>query len=115
MPVGALIAREFITDGAEFACFTEVWHGVVFMSPDLVCVDPPFRVKEFVATMKEALGGLRGLPDVLGFFPDGRIRLYEAKNVGAKDKLQEGQHRFANMARSLFGDKVEFGVTEWGH
>lgn len=65
--------------------------------------------------MKEALGGLRGLPDVLGFFPDGRIRLYEAKNVGAKDKLQEGQHRFANMARSLFGDKVEFGVTEWGH
>ncbi len=47
IPVGALIAREFIDDGAEFAFFTEMWHGVVFIGPDLVCVDPPPRVKDF--------------------------------------------------------------------
>jgi hypothetical protein len=115
IPVGALIAREFISDGAEFAFFTEMWHGVVFIGPDLICVDPPPRVKDFIVTMKTALGGLRGLPDVIGFFPDGRIRLHEAKNAGAKDKLQKGQHAFANTARSIYGDKVEFGVTEWGH
>lgn len=56
-------------------------------------------LKIFITTMKTALGGLRGLPDVIGFFPDGRIRLHEAKNAGAKDRLQAGQHAFANMAR----------------
>ncbi len=115
IPVGALIAREFIEDGAEYAFFTEMWHGVVFIGPDLVCVEPPARVQEFVRTMKEALGRLRGLPDVMGFFPDGRIRLHEAKNAGAKDRLQAGQHEFATVARSIFGDKIEFGITEWGH
>lgn len=115
IPVGALIAREFIKAGAEYAFFTEMWHGVVFLNPELVCVDPPEKVKRFVSTMKDALGGLRGLPDVIGFFPDGRILLHEAKNAGAKDKLQDGQHKFANVARSIFGEKIEFGVTEWGH
>lgn len=114
IPVGAMIAREFIEDGAEHAFFIEMWHGVVFIGPDLVCVDPPQAVKDFIASMKTALGNLRGLPDVIGIFPGGRIRLHEAKNVSAKDRLQPSQHLFANVARSLYGDKVEFGVTEWG-
>jgi len=114
VPVGGLIAREFIADGAESAYFVELWHGVVFVDHDLMCVEPPSKAVEFLATMKAALGGLRGLPDVMAFFPDGRLCLQEAKNVGSKDKIQPSQHRFANVARSIFGDRVSFGVTEWG-
>ena len=114
IPVGALIAHEFIAQGADCAFFTELWHGVVFLTPDLLCVEPPPRIQSFLAAMKEALGSLRGLPDALGCFPDGRIRLHEAKNAGARDRLQPSQHRFAIVAHSLFGEQVEFGVTEWG-
>jgi hypothetical protein len=115
IPVGALIAKEFLEDGAECAYFIEMWHGVVFVGPDLVCVDPPEIAKTFLKEMKHALGNLRGLPDAIGFYRDGKIRLHEAKHAGTKDKLQPSQHHFAKVARSIYGGKVEFGVTEWGY
>jgi hypothetical protein len=115
MPVGSIIAKEFLAVGAEEAYFTEMWHGLVLMSCDLVCVAITGRVAAFITAMNRELGRLRGLPDVLAFFPDGRISLREAKNAGAKDKLQQGQHEFARAARRVFGSQVDFGVIEWGH
>ncbi|MBC7369621.1 MAG: VRR-NUC domain-containing protein [Undibacterium sp.] len=116
IPVGAMIARELITEGACCAYFTELWGGLVFVRPDLVCVKPEEVAEQFIAAMRAAMNGrLAGLPDVLAFFPDGRIVLREAKNVGAKDRLNPQQHEFARVARRLFGVRVDFAVVEWGH
>jgi hypothetical protein len=115
IPVGAMIARELMADGASGAYFTELWIRFVLMSPDLVCVEPRGEVEQFLLAMRDALGGrLAGLPDALAFFPDGRVVLREAKNVGAKDRLQPTQHEFARVARRLFGQRVDLAVVEWG-
>lgn len=116
IPVGAMIARELIADGASCAYFTEMWGGLVLVSPDLVCVKPEGVTDQFIAVMRAAMNGrLAGLPDVLAFFSDGRIVLREAKNVGAKDRLSPRQHEFARVARRLFGTRVDMAVVEWGH
>jgi hypothetical protein len=59
-------------------------------------------------------GKVDGLPDVVAFFPDGKIVLREAKNVGARDSLRDTQHEFARAARRLFGSHVDIAVVEWG-
>lgn len=115
LPVGAVIARELILEGATHAYFTEIWGRVVFVGHDLVCVEAEGALAEFVSSMRAALAGrLYGLPDVLGFYPDGRVALREAKNVSAKDKLRPNQHNFARAAQRLFGARLDCAIVEWG-
>src|SRR3972149_8731295 len=38
VPVGAVIARELLAEGASSAVFTELWGSLVLVGPDLVCV-----------------------------------------------------------------------------
>jgi hypothetical protein len=116
LPVGAVIARELMWEGASKAVFTEQWAGsLVLVGSDLVCVAEDGKLKEILDAVREETGGsLAGLPDVIGYFPDGRIAMREAKNVGAKDKLGPKQHEFAPVARRVFGDRLDLGVVEWG-
>lgn len=115
VPVGAMICRELVDAGASSAYFTEIWGGLVLVGPDLICAKLKGEPERFVSTMRIGLGGsIAGLPDVLGFFPDGRIVFREAKNVAARDRLQPSQHNFARVARTLFGTKVDMAIIEWG-
>ena len=116
VPVGVLIARELIADGASAAAFTELWGGrCVLVGPDLVCLpnDGPLwtLIQELCAANGNRLGGL---PDVIAIFPDGRVAMREAKNVSAKDRLGPKQHSFARTARQLLGDRLDLAVVEWG-
>jgi hypothetical protein len=116
VPVGVVIARELLTEGASSAVFTELWGGVVLVGPDLVCVQAEGALQELLDALKSASGGsLGGLPDVIGLFPDGRVAMREAKNVTAKDRLSPNQHAFATVAQKLLGDRLDLAVVEWGY
>jgi hypothetical protein len=114
-PVGAVIARELIEEGASSAVFTEMWGGLVLVGPDLVCVTHDNEIGTIVKQLREACNGkLAGLPDVIAVFPDGRIAMREAKNISSKDRLGPKQHGFVRVARNLFGEKLDLAVVEWG-
>jgi hypothetical protein len=116
VPVGAVIARELIEEGATSAVFTELWGGVVLVGPDLVCVQEEGPIHDLLDALRAATGspGLGGLPDVIALFPDGRIAMREAKNVARKDRLGPKQHLFAIVAQRLLGDRLDLAVVEWG-
>jgi hypothetical protein len=116
IPVGAAIARELMSEGAKSAVFTELWHGLVLVGPDLICVSKDHEdFKELLANLKAANGGrFRGLPDVIACFPDSRIAMREAKNLAAKDRLNTPQHEFARAAYRLLGARLDLGVIQWG-
>ncbi len=117
VPVGVVIARELIAEGVTVAVFTELWGGVVLVNHELVCVPEEGTLLELfealrAATESESLGGL---PDVVALFPDGRVVMREAKNVGARDRLGKKQHEFARVAQRLLGVRLDLAVVEWGH
>jgi len=117
VPVGALIARELMAEGATSAVFTEMWGGLVLVGPDLVCVNENGDIRKVLDELRTATGGsLAGLPDVIACFPDGRIAMREAKHVSTnyKDRLGPKQHAFARVAQRLFGDRLDLAVVEWG-
>lgn len=115
IPVGALIAKQLIREGANFAVFTEMWAGkFVMIDHELNCVSPNSQAEGVLAKIKAANDNkLGGFPDVFAIHPDGKLLFREAKSVKAKDRLGQKQHEFANLLRSLFGAKVDFGVVEW--
>lgn len=115
IPAGAVIAREMIGEGAEAAVWTECHgRGRVFMSPDLVCVEPTGVLARVLNELHEANGRRwAGLPDAVGVFPSGVIAMREAK-VAGKDRMSETQHNFARIARPILGDRAQFAVVESG-
>ena len=115
VPPAVLAARELQAEGASLAVWTDCWgHRAVFMSPDLVCIQLEGELWDVLQKIKAALGNRwSGLPDAIALFPDGRIVMRDMK-VAGKDKLQETQHAFARIARSIFPGRIEFGVVEWG-
>lgn len=117
IPVGAAIARELMSEGAKSAVFTELWHGLVLVGPDLICISQDHEdFKELLANLRTANGGrFRGLPDVIACFSDGRIVMREAKNLAAKDRLNAPQHEFARAAYQLLGERLDLGVIQWGN
>jgi len=115
VPVGAVITRELLVEGALSAVFTELWGRLVLVSPDLICVREEGLIKELLDVLRTETGGrLGGLPDVIAVFPDGRIAMREAKNAAKKDRLRQNQHDFARVAQKLFGDRLSLAVVEWG-
>ena len=116
VPAGAVAARELLAEGASLALWTECYGGgrVVFMSPELTCVEATGDLGNMLRAIKVAnKNKWAGLPDAIGIFPDGRVVMRDAKLAG-KDKVSDTQHAFARVARSLFPGRVEFGVIEWG-
>ena len=116
LPVGALVARELVAEGAAAAYFTECYGGgrCVFMSPDLVCVEPEGAFAEILAELKSANGNKwAGLPDAIAYFPDGTVAMRDAK-VAGKDRLSPTQHNFARTAQQLLGSRLKLAVVEWG-
>ncbi len=114
VPAGAAIARELMTEGAVIALWTECWgRRPVFMSPELIAVEPKGELADILRQL-HAANGRRwgGLPDVVALFPDGRVVMREAK-VRGKDRLSKTQHPFARAARALLGDRLELAVVEW--
>ena len=115
VPVGAAIARELLSDGATWACFTELWPNLVIIGADLICMPPDSTAGELIEKLRQANdGALRGLPDVIASFPDGRVALREAKARKTRDRLQETQHTMADVARRVFGERLDLAVVEWG-
>ena len=115
IPVGAVIARELISEGALSAVFTELWGRLVLVNSDLICVQEDGQIKEILdAVRSKTSGSLSGLPDVIAVFSDGRIAMREAK-VAKKDRLQKNQHNFARVAQKLFGNRLDLAVVEWGY
>jgi hypothetical protein len=116
VPVGAVIARELMTEGSNCAVFTELWAGrCVLVGPDLVCVKEEGEIRELLDQLRAANNGrLGGLPDVLAVFPNGRIAMREAKNIAAKDRIGSKQHALARIAQRLFGDRLDLAIVEWG-
>jgi len=116
IPVGALIAREMIDDGAIFAVFTEMWASkFVMINHELNAVTAPEEVKSILVEIKKANDGkLSGFPDVFGLYDNGNIVFREAKYIGTKDTLKQNQHEFAKRVKEHFGDRVQFAVVEWG-
>jgi hypothetical protein len=114
VPAGAVIARELLADGAVIALWTECWgRRPVFMSPDLVAVQPTGELAEILQQLHAAnRRRWGGLPDVIALFPDGRVAMREAK-VRGKDRLSKTQHPFARVARALLGDRLDLAVIEW--
>ncbi|HAF03352.1 MAG TPA: hypothetical protein DCG89_06100 [Spartobacteria bacterium] len=117
VPVGAVIARELMAQGATSAVFTEMWSRLVLVGPDLVCVNEEGDIREVLDELRAATGGnLAGLPDVIACFPHGRIVMREAKHIAAKykDRLGPKQHAFARAAQRLFGSRLDLAIVEWG-
>jgi hypothetical protein len=113
VPAGAAIARELIAEGAVVALWTECWGSrPVFMSPDLVAVEPQGELADILHQLHAANGRWGGLPDVVALFPNGRVVMREAK-VRGKDRLSKTQHPFARVARALLGDRLDLAVVEW--
>lgn len=116
LPVGAMIARELITEGATTAVFTECWgRGCVLVGADLICRSKQGEMAILLDQVRQANGNRwAGLPDVIGLFADGRIVMREAK-VAGKDRISQTQHKFARLARALFGQRLDLAVVEWGY
>ncbi|CAB4365429.1 MAG: hypothetical protein F2681_15010 [Actinobacteria bacterium] len=115
MPVGVAIARELLAEGADWACFTELWGKFVIVGADLICQPLAGPVGELIDQLRAANGDrLGGLPDVLAGFPDGQIAMREAKTPRSADRLRANQHRFADVARMVLGDRLDLAVVEWG-
>ncbi len=115
IPVGALIARQLVKEGASFAVFTEMWAGkFVMVNHELHGVSPTNQAEKVLAKIKAGNDNkLGGFPDVFAIHPNGTLLFREAKSIKAKDKLGPKQHEFANLLRSLFGEKLDLGVVEW--
>jgi len=116
VPAGAVLCREFLGAGADWAFFTEQFAGAfVLVAADLTAVALDGPHGEIIELLREGNGGgYGGFPDVIASFPDGRIVLCELKSKLTKDRLQPNQHRFARVARALLGDRLELAVVRWG-
>jgi hypothetical protein len=69
IPVGAVIARELLLEGASTAVWTELWGGLVLVSHDLIRVEEDGAIKEILDDIRaETDGKLAGLPDVIAVF-----------------------------------------------
>lgn len=80
----------------------------------LNCVSPPKDVERLLAGIKSANGNkLSCFPDVFAVYSNGKILFREVKSIRTKDRLGPKQHEFANLLRSLFGERVNLGVVEW--
>ena len=115
IPVGAMIARELIAEGALVAAFTEIWGRFAMVNEDLICITDDHTLAPIIDEIRESNGGLAGLPDVIAVLPDGTIAFREAKNIAAKDKLSRSQHDMAMLLRRLYGARLDLAVVQWGH
>ena len=125
VPATAMVARELKAEGASEAAFVELWSGVTLVDEELICVDHSpcagqlrsgndhVETKRILSLVEAARGGsLKGFPDVIAVFPDGRIAVREVKRAG-KDKVQEDQHEVADTLRDLFGQRLDLALVEW--
>ena len=115
VPVGALIAKELLSEGASTAAFVEMWAGrVVFVGSDLVCMSSDGPVGEaFQRAVTANENKAAGFPDVIGIFPDGRTAFREAKSRQRRDRLSQAQHRMADSIRKCFAAGAELAIVEW--
>jgi len=119
IPAEVAIARELKSEGADFVVWSDVWCGKrVLAGPDLVCVGEVEPIRSLLNQLRVTTGRrlIGGLPDVIAFFPDGRVAMREVKYVSNryKDRLSHTQHVFANAARDLLGDRLGLAVVKWG-
>jgi hypothetical protein len=116
LPVGILIARELRDEGAVIAVCTDLTRGQLrFVNTDLICIEPTPPLSQILDELRAANGNsLRGLPDAMAIFPDGRVALREAKRA-KRDRLNDNQHAFARAARKVFRDRLDLAVVEWAY
>ncbi|MCY3996308.1 MAG: hypothetical protein OXF07_09220 [Rhodobacter sp.] len=113
VPVGAMVAREMKAQGAIETAFVELWSGVTLVDERLICVDGHHtEIESVLARVREKRGTLKGFPDVIAVFHDGRVAAREIKRVG-KDSVKADQHEVADTLRDLFGQKLDLAVVEW--
>ena len=115
LPIGAVIARELISDGATSAAFTDCGGtSRVLLGPEPVCVAKEGEMAILLERLRAANGHRwAGLPDVIAFGADGKVVMREAK-VAGKDRLSKTQHAFGRGARSVLGERLDLAVVEWG-
>jgi hypothetical protein len=115
-PVGVLIARDLLDEGAIVAVCTDLTGGELrLLDTDLFCIALSDVLYEIIDRLRAANSGrLAGLPDAVALFPDKRIALREAK-VAKKDRLSPNQHEFARNARLTLGKRLDLAVVEWGY
>ncbi len=113
VPVGAMVTRELKAEGATEAAFVELWHGVTLVDENLVCVDGQHvEIENILKRVEEKRGKLKGFPDVIAVFSDGRVAAREIKRAG-EDSVKTDQHEVADTLRGLFGQKLDLAVVEW--
>lgn len=115
IPPDIVAARELIAAGAASAYSVDLWAGsVAVMDSGMEGVDPTANVRVLLQLFHHANGGsYGGFPDVVAFWPDGTISLREIKLHGS-DRLQDNQHRAADVLRDLIGSKLDLRLISWG-
>jgi hypothetical protein len=117
VPVGVIIVRELLDDGADWAYATELWGPrPVLLNSEACCVAADGPVAELLRAMRDANAGrYGGLPDVTGVtgVTGDRIHLREAKVGWGRDRLNPNQHDFLRSQRQAFGGRVDPAVVEW--
>ena len=119
IPAEAAIARELLTQGAQWAIFSDCFTGGrTFVRPDLRCIQPEGELAGMLDKLREATSrpNLGGLPDVVAKLENGMIAFREAKYVTKKyrDIWGPKQEDLANTAMKLWPGKIDVAIVEWG-
>ena len=108
LPVGAVIARELMAEGALAAYFTELWIGrCVLVGPDLMCVKPQGAAERFLAEMRGARAAKStGCPTSWPFSPT-------EKSCCARRRMSEPGIPCATPSMNLPGRPAGCLVRTW--
>jgi hypothetical protein len=114
IPPEAVAARELLARGATESFAIENWLGLGVMSHELKGVARENRLWRLIEDYKWISGTPRGggFPDVVAFWPDGRVSVCEVKVRGG-DRLNSNQLNGVWAFRELLGDRLDLRVFEW--
>lgn len=110
----AMAARELLALGATEPIAIENWLWLGVMSHELKGVARQHRIWRLTEDDTRISGKLRsgGFPDVVAFWPDGRVSVCEVK-VRWGDRLNSNQLNGVWALRELLGDRLDLRVFEW--
>jgi len=119
IPAEAAIARELLTQGAQWSIFSDCFTGGrTFVRPDLRCIQPEGELADMLDKLREATSrpNLGGLPDVVAKLENGMVAFREAKYLTKKyrDVWGPKQEDLANTAMKLWPGKIDVAIVEWG-